>query len=157
MKLLVLSLCLLQVVFGGPVRKDGPVPNTPENSKYKKIIFFITWTNIQIFSTLVAIIASGNYKQNIEELSGQFEGDMVLTTDQERMLNGMDRTGLIDTSYRWPNNTVSYILSDIFSQAQKDYIELGLRELERVSCLRFVPRTTEETFVSVEVSKMLIF
>lgn len=78
---------------------------------------------------------------------------MVLTTDQERMLNGLDRTGLIDTSYRWPNNTVPYVLSDIFSQAQKDYIELGLRELERVSCVVFVPRTDEETFVSVEVKK----
>lgn len=80
---------------------------------------------------------------------------MVLTVDQEQMLSGLDRTGLIDLSYRWPNNTVPYILSDIFSQAQKDYIELGLRELERVSCVYFVPRTTEEDFVSVEVSKVL--
>lgn len=101
---------------------------------------------------IVAIIASGNYKQNIEELSGQFQGDIVLTAEQERMLNGMDRTGLIDTSYRWPNNTVPYVLSDIFSQEQKDYIELGLREIERVSCLSFVRRTTEENFVGVEVS-----
>lgn len=108
----------------------------------------------RILICLVAIIESENYKQNIEELSGQFEGDMVLTTDQELMLNGMDRTGLIDTSYRWPNNTVYYILSDIFSQEQKDYIELGMRELERVSCVHFVPRTTEENYVSVEVSKM---
>lgn len=129
MKVLLLSVGLLQLVLAGPVRKDGPVPNTPEN---------------------IAIIESGNYKQNIEELSGQFEGDMVLTTDQERMLNGLDRTGLIDTNYRWPNNTVPYVLSDIFSQAQRDYIELGMRELERVSCVFFVPRTTEESFVSVE-------
>jgi len=130
MKLLLLSLGLFQFVVGVPVRKDGTaVPNTPEN---------------------IATIASGNYKQNIEELSGQYEGDMVLTSDQERMLNGLDRTGLIDTSYRWPNNTVAYILSDIFSQPQRDYIELGLREIESVSCIRFVERTTEETYVSVE-------
>lgn len=77
-----------------------------------------------------------------------------MTADQERMLNGLDRTGLIDTSYRWPNNTVPYELSDIFSQEQKDYIELGLRELERVSCVTFVRRTTEETYVSVEVSEV---
>lgn len=102
----------------------------------------------------VAIIESGNYLQNIEELSGQFEGDMVLTAEQKRMLTGLDRTGLIDTSYRWPNNTVPYILSDIFSQEQRDYIELGMREIEAVSCLLFVPRTTEENFVSVEVSKV---
>jgi len=131
MKLLVLSLGLLHLVFGGPVRKDnlGFVPNTAEN---------------------MAIIESGNFKQNIEELSGQFEGDMVLTPAQERMLNGLDRTGLIDTSFRWPNNTVYYTISDIFNQAQSDYIEEGLRELERVSCLRFIPRTTQEAYVSVE-------
>lgn len=80
---------------------------------------------------------------------------MVLTTDQERMLNGLDRTGLIDLNYRWPNNTVPYVLSDIFNQAQKDYIELGLRELERVSCVHFVTRTDEANFVSVEVSNRL--
>jgi len=129
MKLVLLSLGLLHSVFAGPLRKDGEsVPNTLEN---------------------IDIIESGNFKQNIEELSGQFEGDMVLTNDQERMLNGLDRTGLIDLTYRWPDNIVPYSLSDSFTQAQRDYIELGLREIEAVSCLRFVQRTTEVDYVSV--------
>lgn len=37
MKFLLLSIGLMQMVLGGPVRKDGPVPNTPENSNQLKI------------------------------------------------------------------------------------------------------------------------
>lgn len=101
-------------------------------------------------------IASGNYKQNIEELSGQTEGDMVLTKEQEQMLTGIGpsdtgRTGLIDTRYRWPDNIIPYVLSDVFDQEQVDHIIKGLRELERVSCLTFVERTTEFTYVEVTV------
>lgn len=80
---------------------------------------------------------------------------MVLTKEQEQMVaDGVpiaERTGLIDTSYRWPNNIVYYTLSNVFDQDQVDHIIKGLRELERVSCLRFVERTTEVTYVEVTV------
>jgi len=132
MKLIFLSLALIQLVFSVPLpTKENFLvkENTPENA---------------------ALIESGNYKQNIEELSGQTEGDMVLTKEQEDMVAGKSgRTGLIDTRYRWPDNTIPYVLSDVFDQAQVDHIIKGLRELERVSCLTFVERTTEVTYVEV--------
>lgn len=107
----------------------------------------------------MAIIASGDYPQNIEELSGQIEGDMVLTSEQEQMVNGVlpsERTGLIDTNYRWPDNVVPYELNAIFDQAQRDHIVRGLNEIERISCLRFVERTTEVNYVEVTVSEIYI-
>lgn len=88
---------------------------------------------------------------NIEQLSGQYQGDMVLSEQQERVLKGMERTGLIDINMRWPNNVVPYVLSDVFNVEQQAHIEAGLRELERVSCLTFVPRTEEANFVRVNV------
>lgn len=54
MKVLLLSLGLLQLVLGGPVRKDGPVPNTPENSMTNKTFFKLTNS---------AIISSFSYVQ----------------------------------------------------------------------------------------------
>lgn len=76
---------------------------------------------------------------------------MVLSAKQQRVLKGMDRTGLIDVNMRWPNKVVPYVLSDVFSNEQKSHIEAGLRELERVSCLSFVERTDEVNYVRVNV------
>lgn len=76
---------------------------------------------------------------------------MVLSEKQERALKGLDRTGLIDVNMRWPNKVVPYVLSEVFNDEQKAHIETGLRELERVSCLTFVPRTDEVTYVRVNV------
>lgn len=102
----------------------------------------------------MALIKSGNYKQNIETLAGQFEGDMVLEDKQKRALLGLEKTGIIDTSYRWPNATVPYVLADgFFTQAQVEQIERGLRAIEAVSCIRFVPHTDEANYVEVIVSE----
>lgn len=94
------------------------------------------------------------HPQNVEELSGQIEGDMVLTEAQKKAIfSPLERTGLINTSYRWPNNVVPYqLVADVFDQAQRDHIHKGLAEIERISCIRFVERTNEETFVEVTVS-----
>lgn len=102
-------------------------------------------------SRAVALIKTGNYNENIEQLSGQYQGDMVLSAKQKLVLNGMDRTGLIDVNMRWPNKVVPYVLSEVLNDAQKNYIEAALRELERVSCLTFVPRTDEVNYVRVNV------
>ena len=51
-----------------------------------------------------------------EELSGQFEGDMVMSTQQIEALLGGDgrggRTGLIDERFYWTNNIVPYTIQE---------------------------------------------
>ncbi|XP_037042821.1 blastula protease 10-like [Bradysia coprophila] len=128
MSKLVILLAIIGLALGSPISKSKHVENTPEN---------------------LALINSGNYNENIELLSGQYQGDMVLSEQQQRVLKSMERTGLIDVNMRWPNNVVPYVLSDVFSDEQKSYIEAGLAELARVSCLTFTPRTDEENYVRV--------
>lgn len=82
---------------------------------------------------------------------------MVLSEQQKRVLKSLERTGLIDVNMRWPNRVVPYVLSDVFSDEQKSYIESGLAELARVSCLTFVPRTDEQNYVRVNVRKLIYF
>lgn len=104
------------------------------------------------FNFSVKLIQSGDYKQNIEEISGQFEGDIVLNTDQHDFIfgNGLTRNGLIDTEYRWPNNTVPYILTDTnHTEEQMEHIEKGLRYISNVTCIKFVQRTTEKDYIKV--------
>lgn len=103
-------------------------------------------------------LKTGKYLQSVEELGGQYQGDMVLTAEQTHNLNSpadVGRTGLIDTNYRWPDNTVPYELSDVFDAAQVAHIERGLREIEQATCLRFVRRTTEADYINVTVGKYI--
>lgn len=128
MNKVVILLTIISLALGSPITKNRHEENTPEN---------------------LALIKSGNYNENIEQLSGQYQGDMVLSENQKRVLNGLERTGLIDVNMRWPNKIVPYVLSDVFNDEQKNHIEAGLRELERVSCLTFVPHTDEVNYVRV--------
>jgi len=125
MKKVIIIFALINIIAASPA-KNRQVKNTPEN---------------------LALIK--NSKENIEQLSGQYQGDMLLSEQQERVLKGLDRTGLIDVRMRWPNKVVPYVLSDDFNDEQKAHIEAALGELERVSCLTFVPRTDEVHFVRV--------
>jgi hypothetical protein len=50
-----------------------------------------------------------------EELSGQFQGDIVMSqTEIDALVGGgrNGRTGLIDTTYRWTDNIVPYTIKE---------------------------------------------
>lgn len=99
----------------------------------------------------MAKLAAGNPSGNAEEVSGQFEGDIILNDEQMNAIMGKSpRTGLIDTRYRWPNNEVPYVLTGgTFTQAQIDHIRLGLDTLQSKTCLRFVQRTFQTDYITV--------
>lgn len=62
-----------------------------------------------IFSTASRLTSWDNSnKQNIWQLSGQTQGDMILTPEQ--------RNGLVNTWYRWGNREVPYELDPIFGK-----------------------------------------
>lgn len=46
-------------------------------------------------------------KQNPEELGHYYQGDILMTDEQER-------NGLLDERYRWPDGTVFYEIEDGF-------------------------------------------
>ncbi|XP_035790869.1 seminal metalloprotease 1-like isoform X2 [Anopheles albimanus] len=92
------------------------VPNTPEN---------------------VYRLAHLGPDELAEELSGQFEGDMVLNDEQLDFIRGK-RNGMLNPNRRWPNGIVSYYINEEdFTPEQVAHIELGVRLLESQSCLRF--------------------
>lgn len=77
---------------------------------------------------------------------------MELNEEQMEDLFSPARNGLIATKYRWPNKTLIYQMSEALSKEQRDYIELALKTMESVSCVKFVRRTNEEDYVEITVS-----
>ena len=90
--------------------------------------------------------------QIVGEYGEYFEGDMQLNEEQMEALFSPARNGLVSTKYRWPNKTVPYKMSMDYTKEQSDYIELALKTIESVSCVKFVRRTNEEDYVRVFVS-----
>lgn len=79
-------------------------------------------------------------------------GDMVLSKEQLDELLIEKRNGLISTNYRWPNKTIPYQLDMAYTSEQRNFIEIALKTIESVSCLKFVRRTDEQHYVDVTVS-----
>uniref|UniRef100_A0A182Q735 Metalloendopeptidase n=1 Tax=Anopheles farauti TaxID=69004 RepID=A0A182Q735_9DIPT len=85
----------------------------------------------------------------MEEQSGNFEGDMILTKEQENAVK-YGYTAMIGESYKWPNNIVPYTIEPgAFTVTQQNSIAAALQQIELVSCVRFKPRTTETDYVLV--------
>lgn len=101
----------------------------------------------------VVILNSWNVLENPDEISGQFEGDIVLTDIQAREIAGLNRNGRIDTYYRWKDNTVYYQITNDFDAAQKDYILKALQNISESApnCIKFKQRTNEIDYVEVIV------
>lgn len=67
--------------------------------------------------------------QNVWELSGLYEGDIML--DKER-------NGMIKENFRWPNGTIPfYIRKQDFTAAQIDVIKSSMEEFHKHTCIRF--------------------
>ncbi|EDS33824.1 metalloproteinase [Culex quinquefasciatus] len=52
--------------------------------------------------------------------------------------------------YRWPGGRVPYVIKGNFSAAHKTIIALAMAQYAKSTCVRFVPRTNEVTFVTID-------
>ncbi|XP_062556316.1 high choriolytic enzyme 1-like [Armigeres subalbatus] len=85
-----------------------------------------------------------------EQLGGHFEGDIVLDSNQKEILESK-RTALVGSSYLWPNYIVYYsIVTADFTTAQITQIKTAMSAIMLVSCIKFVERTTQTAYVSVQ-------
>uniref|UniRef100_A0A1B6HU16 Metalloendopeptidase n=1 Tax=Homalodisca liturata TaxID=320908 RepID=A0A1B6HU16_9HEMI len=78
-------------------------------------------------------------QQNIWELSGFFEGDIV--EDDE---DYQHRNGLLDTSYRWPRGVVPFDFSPEFNTSDKRIVYHAMNEIETKTCIDFRPRSRRD-------------
>lgn len=79
--------------------------------------FWWVWVSKQKWRNLKII--NKNIPAEYPELGEHFEGDIILTPEQEAMI--LSKTGLKDLRYRWPDNTVPYLI------VEEGYSEYHLR------------------------------
>ncbi|XP_066998537.1 zinc metalloproteinase nas-13 [Anabrus simplex] len=85
-------------------------------------------------------------KQNAWELSGRFEGDILLSPDDEKAM----RNGLIAKKHHWPNGVVPYVISPVFTKEQADFINATLEEYNKRTCITIRPAvSTDVNLVNV--------
>lgn len=113
--------------------------------------------------------------QNIEERSGKFEGDIVLTNEQiDSMVAAYQgqKNAMLDSKRLWFNKTVPYDIAPGFSKyhfsvdiklfnkltigslsasIQIDAIALAVKDLNTLSCLKVTRRTTQSNYILVQV------
>lgn len=77
---------------------------------------------------------------------------MILSDAQFDAIFRRRRNGLIAKDYRWPNRSVPYEMSKYHSKQQQNQIELAMREIESVSCIKFVRHTNETDYIEFTVS-----
>jgi len=58
-----------------------------------------------------------------EERGGNYEGDMILTRQQGRMIEDDSRTGLMHPNFRWPKNKRGQVIVPYSFRNKRDFCE----------------------------------
>lgn len=80
---------------------------------------------------------------------------MNLSEEQVDEIFSLAKIDSISKKYRWPNKTVPYQLSMDHTKEQRDHIELALKTIESVSCVKFVRRNYERNYVEITASSLI--
>ncbi|MBD4896776.1 hypothetical protein GUF81_14085, partial [Xanthomonas citri pv. citri] len=101
-----------------------------------------------VFAALLALAVASPLslrKDNPDERGKYYQGDIRLP------LPSMNKNGLIDESYRWPNGNVPYIIgaSASFSTAQLNDIAKAMSDYSTLTggCINWVERNGESDYV----------
>ncbi|XP_069938204.1 zinc metalloproteinase nas-4-like [Cherax quadricarinatus] len=86
--------------------------------------------------------------------SGYFEGDIMVSSEEElsQIIQGDPQRQLsaISNSQKvWPNAVIPYVISNEFTSSERCKIARAIDEFQSRTCLRFVPRTTQEDYVFI--------
>ncbi|XP_035901587.1 zinc metalloproteinase nas-14-like [Anopheles stephensi] len=101
---------------------------------------------------VLTLLADATIGKRYEELGKRHQGDIVLTDIQSDAASG-GGTQIVQDSFRWLKGIVPYVISPAFTQPQADRIKDAMTRISGYSCVRFVPRTSQDRqFLNVTAS-----
>lgn len=80
---------------------------------------------------------------NPEELGSYVEGDILFTEQRT------GRNGLSKQTARWPHGIVPFVIEGNFNARDMSIIEQAVMEYHRRTCIRFIPRSNENDYISL--------
>jgi len=87
--------------------------------------------------------------------AGLFEGDILLTAEQERQLNSTERQGLLNPAQLWTKGKdgvarIPYTFkSGAHDSSEKAVIRKAMDTYEGITCIKFVERTSETDYIEI--------
>ncbi|XP_013101001.2 hatching enzyme 1.2 [Stomoxys calcitrans] len=100
--------------------------------------------DVQDTARLVANYSADTALVNPEELGSYLEGDILVPKQGVIVKNG-----LTTQSSRWPKGIVPYEIRGNFNGQDMAIIEHAIAEYHRRTCIRFVPRTSQQDYISI--------
>ncbi|EDW12871.1 seminal metalloprotease 1 [Drosophila mojavensis] len=101
---------------------------------------------------LIACLCLGAWGAPVKEQEAEADPELTAGYFQGDMDVEVQRNGEIAPARRWANTTVPYKIDEAFNSEQTEHIKLGMRRIELVSCIRFVPvppNTLDYVFITV--------
>lgn len=94
----------------------------------------------------------------MDEYGDDFEGDMIIDDETiENLLEKSEKNAPVDAFKVWPTIHIPYVIDGQFAASQEKQIEIAMAKIHNVSCVSFIPRTTENSYVNIIVSNDLPF
>ncbi|KAK7862073.1 hypothetical protein R5R35_011492 [Gryllus longicercus] len=81
------------------------------------------------------------------EVAGLFEGD-IAGVNASQVAQG--RNAIRSLQMRWPRGIVPYVISASFGVYERSVIAASFLEFHRLSCIRFVPRTSQLDYIYLQ-------
>ncbi|CAL4114608.1 unnamed protein product, partial [Meganyctiphanes norvegica] len=82
---------------------------------------------------------------DIIEQSGEYEGDIMLTPQQQAAMAGRSAT----KNTLWDNGEIPYTISSTFTTSERQVIARAMAEYEARTCIRFIGRTTHTDYIHI--------
>ncbi|UYV64863.1 MEP1B [Cordylochernes scorpioides] len=99
------------------------------------------------------VCVSADYYMNLPqpdqdplELAGLFEGDIAGS-------DGIGKNAIRDRKKLWPDATIPYEIEKSYGQEDRERIALAMQEIQKVSCVRFVPREDQNNYILIRQLK----
>ncbi|GAB0091049.1 zinc metalloproteinase nas-13 [Sergentomyia squamirostris] len=83
---------------------------------------------------------------NPDEIGEFFEGDIRFTDNQQIA----PLTGILDQYWRWENAVIPYVIAADFTASHRSIIQGAMTDIMASTCIRFVPRSTERDYVTIQ-------
>ncbi|XP_022529958.2 meprin A subunit beta [Astyanax mexicanus] len=92
-------------------------------------------------------IIEGKGRKTIPEIN---QGLNLVEGDIKQINRGVQKSVILGQQYRWTDKRIPYVFNGSLSINDRGVILRAFEQMRLKSCIEFVPRTTEEDYVSIE-------